>query len=76
MENSNLKCFRIAFSLCVLCMITLYLVGCMSAPGQTSDEVQIKQMRTLKSNTKQLQDDIDTLYLLDRPSRLSDKAIR
>jgi len=68
----SLKCL---FCLCVLLLWTCWLAGC-SAPGETSSEVHRRHKRVLKNNLQQAQDDIDAVFLIDKPSKLSDKVVR
>ncbi len=70
------KYFREMFRFCVLCVILLCLSGCFKSTGETTDQVHQKHMRMINTNRRQMQEDIDSVLLLDRPSRLSDKVIR
>ena len=65
---------KTAFCLCVFSV--LCLSGCMNGPGETSDEIQRRRVRVLKTNTSQIQDDVDAVIMLDKPSKLSDKPTR
>ena len=68
--------FRYGMRLCIIFTAVLCLSGCFSSPGETSQEINLKHKRVLKTNIMQLQDDIDAYLLLDRPSKLSDKYVR
>ena len=51
--------------------------GCAQAtPGETAREVHIRRVGVVKTNWLEMQDDIDAVLMLDKPSRLSDKLIR
>jgi len=77
MKNAAiLKCFGYVSCTCFLCLTLLCLGGCLSSPGETSSEIHRKHMNVIKTNTLQIQDDVDAVLQLDRPSRLSDKYIR
>jgi len=52
-----------------------FLSGC-KAPGLTQKEVHRRHYDAIQNNTWQMQDDVDAVFLLDRPSRLSDKMVR
>jgi hypothetical protein len=52
-----------------------FLSGC-AAPGRTKEQVNQKHRETIQNNLWQFQDDVDAVFLLDRPSRLSDKMVR
>ena len=64
-----------ALCLCVLWVVVFCLSGC-SSPGETPSEIHQKHVRTIKTNTLQIQDDIDRVFLIDKPSKLSEKIIR
>lgn len=61
---------------CVLAIITgVFLSGC-KAPGLTRKEVHRRHYDTIQNSMWQMQDDVDAVFLLDRPGRLSDKMVR
>ncbi|HOQ05227.1 MAG TPA: hypothetical protein PKY88_08455 [Anaerohalosphaeraceae bacterium] len=47
------------------------LAGCTGAPGVTVKEVDQRHYRAIHSNWLMFQDDIDSILLLDSPSRLT-----
>lgn len=51
--------------------------GCSSyeQPGETAAEGRRRHQRTLRINQQQMMADLDTLMLLDKPSKLTDKRI-
>ena len=68
----------VMFRFCILCVAILCLSGCikLEGAGETKSEVNQRHMRVINANKRQMQDDIDALFLLDRPSKMSDKTIR
>ncbi|AQQ72318.1 hypothetical protein SMSP2_02701 [Limihaloglobus sulfuriphilus] len=58
--------------------ISLFLSGCgWDGTDKTSAEISRSQRRTLKTDMKQLNDDINgPLLHIDQPSRLSDRYVR
>ncbi len=70
------KYSRTMFCFCIICVTALCFSGCFKAAGETTREVHQKHMRAINTSRRQMQDDIDSLLLLDKPSRLSDKVIR
>ena len=66
---------RYLLCLCIIALIASFLVGC-SAPGLTSEEVHRRHVDTWKTQMLQMQDDVDDFWMIDRPSRLSDKYTR
>jgi hypothetical protein len=48
--------------------------GC-SQPGQTAAEVKRKQIRTRRLNRQMMADDLESVFLYDGPSRLSEYHI-
>ncbi len=53
----------------------LALAGC-STRGMTAAEVNQRHYRTIQNDWWQIQDDIDSILMLDRPSRLSRQMVR
>lgn len=58
----------------VLCM-GLLVSGC-AAPGLTKQQVHMRHREAIQQNLLQMQEDIDTLFLIDRPSRMSPMMVR
>ena len=57
-------------------VLGLVLSGCnWQQLGETSAEVSRRHARTLRLNTQEMTSDIDSVLLLDKPSRLTDKRI-
>lgn len=46
------------------------ITGC-AAPGRTKEQVHRDHVSTFSMDMLQLQDDIDTVLMIDRPNRLS-----
>ena len=70
----------------LLCTVVLVIVlfvfvflpcGCRSyeQPGETAAEGRRRHQRALRINQQQMMADLDTLMLLDKPSKLTDKRI-
>ncbi len=55
-------------------MIVLGLTGCAHL-GETSAEASRRHHRVIELNTKELGEDIDTFFMMDKPSKLTDKQI-
>ena len=53
----------------------LLLTGC-KAPGLTKQQVHQRHAEAIQQNSLQFQDDIDSLFMIDRPSRLSRMMVR
>lgn len=67
---------RIILLALVLTMAAGLLLGGCAAPGRTSAEVHRDHMNTWQHDLWQMQDDVDAVLMIDRPSRLSDKFVR
>jgi hypothetical protein len=59
----------------VVMSLGLMLTGC-KAPGLTKNEVHRRHAEAIQQNSLQFQDDVDTLFMIDRPSRLSPMMVR
>ena len=70
------KCSRVMFCFCILCVTALCLSGCFKGTGETTSQIHQKHMRVINTSRRQMQDDIDAVLLLDKPSKLNDKVIR
>ena len=71
------SCLRVFVCLCVLCGVAVCLMGCARAgAGETAAEVQRKRINVMDNDKLLLQDDIDMIFMLDKPSKLSDRHIR
>jgi hypothetical protein len=66
----------VMFRFCILCVTALCLSGCFKGPGETTSQIHQRQMRVINTSRRQMQDDIDSVFLLDKPGRLNDKVIR
>ncbi len=75
-DAAILKYFGRVCYFCVLCLTFACVGGCLSSPGETSAEIHRKHMNTIKTNTLQLQDDVDAVLHLEQPTRLSEKHTR
>ncbi len=71
------QCLTAALWLCVLAGLIAVNTGCFAgSPGETTSEVHRRHMRVINTQKQQIQDDIDAVLLLDRPSRLTAIPIR
>jgi len=61
----------------VIVLFVLLLCGCRSYEqmGETAAEGRRRHQRALRINQQQMMADLDTLMLLDKPSKLTDKRI-
>jgi len=61
----------------VLCVLVFLSCGCSSYEqmGETAAEGRRRHQRNLRIQRQQLMADLDTLLLLDKPSKLTDKRI-
>lgn len=63
-----------AVALAFLCAAMLLATGCASM-GETKAEAKRRQARIWRLNTQELGEDINVTFMLDRPSRLTDKRL-
>lgn len=75
MKNQS-ALFRSLVLTLVLAAFVFTLSGCAGAPGMTVKEVDRRHYNHIWSNWMMIQDDIDDLLMMDRPSRLNDLSIR
>jgi len=57
-----------------LCSLALCLTGCRQQ-GETLAEGHRRHIRNLSINNQQMMKDMDSVFLFDEPSRLTDKRI-
>lgn len=74
-KTSFSRGLRVVLCACLLVSITVALLGC-AGSGQTAAEVHRKHIDVVRTNAWEMQDDLDTLFMLDQPSRLSDRYVR
>lgn len=60
----------------VAALLIFVLTGCAGAPGLTAREVDRRHVNVTKSNWLMIQDDLDSIFLWDQPSRLSEMPVR
>ena len=58
-----------------LMAVSMLMTGC-AAPGLTKQEVHRRHIDTFQNDMWQMQDDIDAILMIDRPSRLSNMMVR
>lgn len=56
-------------------VLGLFLTGC-KAPGLTKREVHRRHAEAIQQTSLQFQDDVDSFFMIDRPSRLSPMMVR
>lgn len=74
MKKTNKRISRLLLIL-ISVLFSMILSGC-AGTGRTSAEVHRAHQRVIITEHKQFQDDIDDFWMIDRPSRLSDKYTR
>lgn len=68
---------RVTVCLCVLALFAVVLAGCNSGTlAETADEVRIRHTLINKANMQQMQDDLDGIFMLNEPSRLTEMYVR
>ena len=65
----------LALVLVLLVAVSLLATGCAS-PGLTRNEIHRKHINRFQNDLWQMQDDIDSVLMIDRPGRLSDMMVR
>lgn len=71
---SNFIC-KVVLAL-ILCALVFLPFGCSSKQlGETTAEGRRRHKRVLRTNQQEMMRDIDTVLLLDEPSKLSDRRI-
>ena len=75
-SNHITRHVRLILCLLLLSVVVSCLAGCGGAPGLTSKDVHRRHVDVVKTDMLQLQDDIDAILMIDRPSRLSEKLTR
>ena len=68
-------CSRATICLCVLALFAVVLAGC-GTLAETDDEVRIRHTLINKTQMKQIQDDLDSVFMMTEPSRLSEMYVR
>lgn len=59
----------------MLLSVCLTVLGC-AGQGHTRAELRRERLRTLDADRKAMYDDVESLLMIDRPSRLTDKTVR
>ena len=59
----------------ILCMMVFWLGAC-SHLGQTKEQVKRNHIRNARLNRQEMAEDVDALFHLNEPSKLTDKRIR
>jgi hypothetical protein len=79
-KGEMMKSVSVSVCKVILPVILLVLVfiafGCSSSqPGETAAEGQRRHRRMVRINQQEMMSDIDTVLMLDEPSKLTDKRI-
>ena len=61
--------------ICILLSIVLTVSGCAGA-GETRQEVARRHRYIMSTNMSLIQDDVDAILLLDKPSKTTEKIVR
>ena len=70
-------CSRAMICLCVLALFAVVLAGCNSGTlAETADEVRIRHTIDNKTKMQQIQDDLDAIFMMKEPSRLTEMYVR
>ena len=71
------RCLRVVVCGCVLGFAAICMMGCTrGTPGETAAEVKRRHINIIHNDALMMQDDIDMIFMLDQPSKLSDRYIR
>ncbi len=65
---------RVVLSI-LLCVMVLGLCGCWEQMGETAAEGSRRHQRKFRLESQGLAEDIDTLWLMDAPTKLSERRI-
>jgi hypothetical protein len=62
--------------LCLLTVFAVVLTGCGATAGETKAEANRRRSHIMKTDLALMQDDIDAVLMLDKPSKTSEKLVR
>lgn len=71
MENQIVKWLLLT----VVIIVSIGLTGC-AAPGLTRAEVDQRHHEAIQTDLWQMQDDLDAIFLFDRPGRMHRMVVR
>jgi hypothetical protein len=76
MKSVSISLFKIVLAVILLVLVFMPF-GCSSFSqlGETAEEGHRRHLRTARINQQEMMADIDTVLMLERPSRLTDKRI-
>ena len=74
-EGKAMKHFVNVLMVWVILSGFVVVIGGCSQPGETTEEVNRRHIRNLRTNQMQMNEDIDKTFLLDKPTRLSDRRV-
>ncbi len=70
-------CSRAAICLCVLVLFAVVLAGCNSGTlAETAEEVRIRHTIDNRTKMQQIQDDLDGIFMMKGPGKLTDMYVR
>ncbi len=70
-------CSSAAICLCVLVLFAVVLSGCNSGTlAETADEVRIRHTIDNRTKMQQIQDDLDAIFMMKGPGRLTEMYVR
>lgn len=56
--------------------VALTVAGCGGIQGETAVERQVRYKNIIRTNIGSMKDDVDTILMLDKRSKLNDRLIR
>ena len=62
--------------LCLFVVFAMILTGCGATAGETRAEADRRRSHIMKTNWSLVQDDIDAILMLDKPTKTSEKLVR
>ena len=76
MKSVSISVFKVILAV-ILLVLVFVPFGCssFSQPGETAAEGHRRHQRMARINQQELMADIDTVLMLDEPSKLTDKRI-
>ena len=75
MKSVSVLVYKVMLAV-ILCALVFLAAGCSSGQlGETAAEGHRRHQRNLRLNRQEMTADMDSLLLLDKPSKLTDKRI-
>ena len=76
MSKRNKSKLSVIVLLIFIASTCMSLISGCSTPSETAKEVDRRHIDIINIQMKQIQDDLDAVFLFGRPSRLSDRYVR